>query len=169
MHSPGNNAHLTGVTKMATPAAVEVQAKSTREQELEQKQKDADAKNKALTGVGMRYRVGQTRGKNPLVIEWLAFDESLPETLPTTMKQFMEITGKSEEGTLVDFLIRGINAANYEASSDPLAEYVEATWPEDAQTQFRLVVRNYARGAQVSLDSAVELIKPGFVKQFGPK
>jgi hypothetical protein len=66
----------------------------------------------------------------------------------------------------VSFLIGGLNDANYTAASDPLAEYVELTWPPEAQTQFRLVVRNYSRGASVSLEDAVKLIKPGFEKQF---
>jgi hypothetical protein len=65
-------------------------------------------------------------------------------------------------------LIGGYNDANYTAASDPLAEFVELTWKDDVQTQFRLVVRNYSRGANVSLEDAVALIKPGFVKQFGP-
>jgi hypothetical protein len=140
--------------------------KSAKELELEAKQKEADAINKDRTGVGTRVRVGQTRGKNPIVISWEAFDESQPATLPTTMKQFMEVTEVKDEPSLVSFLIGGLNDANYTAASDPLAEFVDLSWPQDAQTQFRLVVRNYSRGANVSLDDAVKLIKPGFVKQF---
>ena len=70
---------------------------------------------------------------------------------------------------LVSLLIAGYNDAMYTNASDPLAEFVEATWPEEAQAQFRLVTRNYSRGAGVPLEDAVALIKPGFVKQFGPK
>jgi hypothetical protein len=144
-----------------------VEAKSPRDIELEQKQKAADAENRAKTGVGVRKRVGQTRGKSPVVITWEAFDESKAETLPTTIKQFMEVTDKHAEPDLVDYLIRGFNDAAYEAASDPLAEHVDYSWPEDAQAQFRLVVRNYARGANVPIEDAVTLIKPGFEKQFG--
>jgi len=149
--------------------ATETVTQSPREAELDAKQKEADKTNAARTGVGTRVRIGQTRGKNPLVISWEAFDESKPDTLPKTIQQFMEVTGKSDEPTLVGFLIGGLNDANYTAASDPLAEFVDPTWPDDAQLQFRLVVRNYARGANVSIDDAVALIKPGFSKQFAPK
>lgn len=142
--------------------------KSAKEIELEAKQKDADTTNAGRTGVGTRVRVGQTRGKNPMVISWDAFDESKPETLPTSIQQFMEVTGVKDEPSLVSFLIGGLNDANYTAASDPLAEYVDLAWPQEVQTQFRLVVRNYSRGASVSLEDAVTLIKPGFVKQFSP-
>lgn len=140
--------------------------RSAKEVELEAKQKEADTTNASRTGVGTRVRVGQTRGKNPMVISWEAFDESKPETLPTTIANFMEVTNVKDEPSLVSFLIGGLNDANYTAASDPLAEYVDLTWPQDAQTQFRLVTRNYARGANVSIEDAVALIKPGFVKQF---
>jgi hypothetical protein len=142
--------------------------KTAKEVELEAKQKEADAVNAARTGVGTRVRVGQTRGKNPMVISWEAFDESKPETLPTSMEDFMKVTGVKDEAPLVSFLIGGLNDANYTAASDPLAEYVDLAWPQEVQTQFRLVVRNYSRGASVSLEDAVALIKPGFVKQFSP-
>ncbi len=140
--------------------------RSAKEIELEAKQKEADAANAQRTGVGVRVRVGQTRGKNPMVITWEAFDESKPETLPTSIQQFMEVTSVKDEPSLVSYLIGGYNDAAYTAASDPLAEYVNPAWPQDAQTQFRLVVRNYSRGANVSLEDAVTLIKPGFEKQF---
>lgn len=142
--------------------------KTAKELELEAKQKEADTTNTARTGVGTRVRVGQTRGKNPMVISWDAFDESKPETLPTSIQQFMEVTSVKDEPSLVSFLIGGLNDANYTAASDPLAEYVDLAWPQEVQTQFRLVVRNYSRGASVPLEDAVALIKPGFVKQFTP-
>ena len=140
--------------------------KTAKEIELEAAQKAADTVNTSRTGVGTRQRVGQTRGKNPMVITWDAFDESKPDTLPTSIQQFMDVTNVKDEPSLVSFLIGGLNDANYTAASDPLAEYVDLTWPQDAQTQFRLVVRNYSRGAGCSLEDAVTLIKPGFVKQF---
>jgi hypothetical protein len=140
--------------------------RSAKEIELETKQKAADEHNASLSGVGVRRRVGQTRGKNPIVIEWDAFDESKPDTLPTSIQQFMEVTNVKDEPSLVSYLIGGYNDAAYTAASDPLAEFVDLSWPQDAQTQFRLVVRNYARGANVSLEDAVGLIKPGFEKQF---
>lgn len=146
-----------------------VEASSPRELELQQKQKEAEITNSKRSGVGTRVRVGQTRGKNPLVITWEAFDESKPETLPTEIQQFMEVTSVKDQPTLVSLLIAGYNDSQYTAASDPLAEYVDATWPDDAQAQFRLVVRNYSRGANVSLEDAVALIKPGFAAQFAKK
>jgi hypothetical protein len=130
---------------------------------------EVNASNSTLTGVGPRWKVGRTRGKGSIVIKYQQFDESQPETLPTSIQQFMEITGKKEENALVGYLIAGYNDELYTAASDPLAEFVEPTWPADAQTQFRLVVRNYSRGANVPLEDAVTLIKPGFISQFGPK
>jgi hypothetical protein len=146
-----------------------VEAQTPRELEVARKEAEAEITNKARTGVGVRVRVGQTRGKNPLVITWEAFDESQPATLPTSIQQFMDITGVKDEPTLVSYLITGANDAAYTAASDPLAEYVDPTWPPDSQVQFRLVVRNYSRGANVSLEDAVALIKPGFVAQFSKK
>lgn len=143
--------------------------KSAKELELEAKQKEADTINATRTGVGTRVQVGQTRGKNPIVITWEAFDESQPATLPTEIDQFMEVTGVKKQSDLVSFLIVGLNESNYTAASDPLREYVDLSWPPEAQTQFRLVVRNYARGANVPLEDAVALIRPGFEKQFAAK
>ena len=62
------------------------------------------------------------------------------------------------------YLIDGYNDAAYTAASDPVAEFVDATWAEDVQKQFRLVVRNYANATGVSIEDAVALIKPGIVK-----
>jgi len=140
-----------------------------RARELRKKEQEITAINKTRTGVGTRLQAGMTRGKGTMVITWEAFDNSIPETLPTTIQQFMDTTAVKDEPSLVNFLIVGYNDANYTAASDPLAEYVDPTWPADAQTQFRLVVRNYSRGAMVSLEDAVTLIKPGFAKQFEKK
>lgn len=140
--------------------------KTANQVELEAAQEKAEETNKTRTGVGTRVRVGQTRGRNPMVISWEAFDESLPETNPKSISNFMEVTSVKDEPTLVSFLISGYNDLAYTSASDPLKEYVDGTWSQDVQNQFRLVVRNYSRGAGVSLEDAVALIKPGFVKQF---
>lgn len=147
------------------------EATTPRELDLQRMTKEADVENASKTGIGTRVRVGQTRGKNPQVIKWYAFDDSKPETLPKNVEGFMEvikldITKPEDDKTVTDYLIRGYNDAQYEAASDPLAEYVEPYWPAEAQTQFRLVVRNYSRGANVSIEEAVKLIKGGFEKQF---
>lgn len=143
-----------------------VEAASAQDLEFERKQKEADITNATRSGVGTRLKVGKTRGKASIVIGWEAFDESKPETLPKSIQGFMDVTGVKDEPTLTEYLISGYNDANYTEASDPLKEFVDPTWPSDAQTQFRLVVRNYSRGAMVSLDEAVALIKPGFSKQF---
>lgn len=146
-----------------------VEAQSPQDLEFERKTKEVEVANKSREGVGTRLRVGRTRGKGSMVITWEAFDDALPETNPKSIQQFMEITGKKDETSLVNYLIAGFNEENYTAASDPLAEFVDPTWPTEAQTQFRLVVRNYSRGAVVPLEDAVKLIKPGFVAQFAKK
>ena len=122
--------------------------------------------NKTRKGKGTRIRVGQTRGKNPQVISWEAFDESLPETLPASTEDFLGLTGIKDDKTLVGLLIDGFNAQAYSNASDPIAEYVNPAWPEDVQKQFRLVVRNYAASMEVALEEAVALIKPGLEKKY---
>lgn len=121
-----------------------------------------DGKNK----VGTRLRVGATRGKNPQVITFEEFDDALPETLPKSVAQFMELITNKED-VLVDYLIRGYNNASYEAASDPLAEYVVSKWAADVQSTFRQAVRNYSRGLGIPLEDAVNIIRPGFVAKFG--
>lgn len=143
--------------------------KSALEIEREKAEAEATAENAKRSGVGTRITVGQTRGKGTMVIKYERFDDSKPDTLPTSINQFMETTQVKDEPSLVGFLIAGYNEAQYTAASDPLAEYVDPTWPDDAKTQFRLVVRNYSRGANVPLEDAVGLIKPGFEKQFTAK
>lgn len=149
---------------MADDAVKEVE--TPKDPEREAAQAKADEANKSRSGLGTRVHVGRTRGKSSLVVSWEAFDDSKPDTLPTSIQSFMETTNVKDEPSLVSFLITGYNDSMYTAASDPLAEYVNPSWPADAQTQFRLVVRNYSRGTNVSLESAVELIKPGFDKQF---
>ncbi len=130
------------------------------------------ALNEGKSGVGTRYFLAMTRGKNPQEIKFEAFDDAQPDTLPKTIKQFLEVAGlepTKDEPSIVEYLIEGFNSAAYTAASDPLAEYVDPTWPAESQAQFRLVVRNYSRGAQVAIEDAVALIKPGFEKQFAPK
>ena len=145
--------------------------KESKKAALEARSKDMDAREKALnegkTGVGLRSFIGMTRGKNPQEIKYDAFDDAQPETLPKTIAEFLkvaELDPTKDEPQIVSFLIGGFNDAAYTAASDPLAEYVDPTWPSDSQAQFRLVVRNYSRGAQVSIEDAVALIKPGFEK-----
>lgn len=151
-----------GTTKMANQTEQVADPKAeAREKELEAIQVKATETNKSRTGKGTRVRVGQTRGKNPQVISWEAFDDSLPDTLPATLSEFMEITKTQDEKLIVAYLIDGYNDSQYTAASDPIAEFVNPVWSDEVQKQFRLVVRNYSNATGVSLEDAVALIKPG--------
>ena len=125
-------------------------------------QAKVDAANANRTGVGTRAAYGFTRGRGSMPFIYEKFDESQPDTLPKSIEQFMEVTKESDESVLVGYLIAGKNEKSYTDASDPIAEYVDPTWPEDVQTQFRLVVRNYARATNGTIEDAVALIKPGF-------
>src|SRR5436190_10527202 len=153
-------------TRRLAMSTEQTTADQLKERELKAANELADETNKARAGVGTRVRVGQTRGKASQVISWEAFDESKPDTLPTSIQNFMDVTNQKDQNTLLSYLISGYNDSMYTAASDPIAEFVDATWPEDAQAQFRLVVRNYSRGANVSIEDAVKLIKPGFVTTY---
>lgn len=140
--------------------------KQVQETEREKAIKVAAEKNAAIKGVGKRWKVGSTRGKNPTIITYETLDESQPETLPKTVQEFMStITSKEEE--LLDYLIRGFNDASYEAASDPLAEFVSSVWSPEVQLTFRTAVRNYAKGLGLDLEEAVNIIRPGFAAKFG--
>jgi len=157
--------------KLAQPMSqVATEAPSAAaDSEFTNAEKFVNEENAKRTGVGTRMKVGRTRGKGSIVIKYEHFDESQPDTLPTTIQSFLEVVKldpDKNEPDVVRYLIAGYNEELYTAASDPLAEFVEATWPQEVQTQFRLVVRNYSRGANVPLEDAVALIKPGFVKQF---
>jgi hypothetical protein len=140
--------------------------KTVLQTEREKAELAAIETNKTRTGVGTRVAVGATRGKNPQVITFEHFDDSIPESLPKSVAQFMEVV-TSKEAELVDYLIRGLNDANYESASDPLKEFVVASWAADVQSTFRQAVRNYSRGLQIPLEDAVNIIRPGFVSKFG--
>lgn len=142
------------------------QEKNEKDALLERKQKEAEEQNAKREGKGTRIRVGQTRGKNPQVVSWEAFDESKPETLPTSVDEFMKLSGTKDEATYLGYLIEGFNSAQYTAASDPLAEYVEAHWSDEVQKQFRTAVRQYANAVGAPIDEAVALIKPGLDKKY---
>lgn len=139
------------------------EAKTEQEIALENAQDTANAVNAKRSGKGTRLAVGQTRGRNPQVITFEEFDESQADTLPTSLSEFMDVTKTSDEAVIVSYLIAGCNAASYKTASDPVAEFVDKTWPDDVQKQFRLVVRNYSGATGVSIEDAVALIKPGIV------
>lgn len=151
--------------------------RNERDVALENKQKEVDGVNETrkVEGKfpkGTLLRMGQTRGKNPQIVTWEAFDLSKPETLPADMSQFMDLTatyGGKEEKNLLSWLIDGFNDSQYTAASDPIAEFVDSSWPEDIQKNFRLAVRNYASAVGSSIEDAVALIKPGILKALEAK
>ena len=150
------------------------EAKTEREKALEAKELELKAINDKRTGKGTRLRVGQTRGKNPQIVVWEAFNESEPATLPSTVAEFITLSGlesiskpAEQEAKMLEYLIEGFNADQYVLASDPIAEYVEASWSDEVQKNFRMVVRNYTQAMQsvnkdYSVDDAVKAIKPQF-------
>lgn len=141
---------------------------SANAEALKTEQAKADAENTKRTGLGLRVRVGQTRGKNPSVINWEAFDESKVDTLPKTLKDFVTVTSAKED-EVVDYLIAGYNASAYAQASDEIGEFINDAWDKETQGQFRLAVRNYAKISGSTIEDAVNLIKPGVEKAFAAK
>lgn len=145
------------------PTPEEIAAAAAKEKALADAKVSAEATNKAREGKGTRVLVGSTRGRNTQVIQYEAFDEKQPDTLPKTLSEFMEIAKVNDEPTIVRYLIEGYNSDSLANASDPVAEFVDKSWPEDVQRQFKIVVKNYANATQVSIEDAVALIKPGIV------
>lgn len=123
-----------------------------------------DALNAGRAGVGTRAFYGFTRGKGSMPFVYEKFDIAVPASLPKSVEEFMSVTKVDADKDLTDLLIDGYNEKLYTEASDPIAEYVNPAWTPETQTRFRLVVRGYAASAQVSIEAAVELIKPGFEK-----
>jgi len=140
--------------------------KTALELQREAAETKAEETNKSRTGLGTRVTVTQTRGKGTQVISYESFDESKIDTIPQTVQDFVNTTKTSDDKTLAGYLWRGFNALAYETASDPIAEFVNKSWSDDVQLQFRTAVRNYSRGVQCSIEDAVALIKPGFDKTF---
>ena len=150
-------------------ATAQETALAARQVEVDKKNEERKVDGKFPKGTLLR--MGQTRGRNPQIVVWEAFDESRPETLPKTLSEFMDLSKLSlnDEATLVSYLTDGYNSAQYTAASDPVAEFVEASWPEDIQKNFRMAVKNYAASANCSLQDASDLIKPGINRAFEAK
>jgi hypothetical protein len=148
-------------TKEAKEAALKA-----RNEDMEKREKTL---NEGKTGKGTRTFLGMTRGRNPLEIQYENWDTSLPDSLPKDFSEILEIhktrgqEGDAAEKEIVRRWVLGDNEILYTEASDPVSEFVEASWPEDVQKQFRLVVRNYATASGVSIEDAVALIKPGIV------
>lgn len=150
---------MTTSNEQSEKAAAKEAAK-VRNAEMEKREQELNA---SRTGKGTRVFLGMTRGRNPQEIQYEAFDDSKPDTLPTSLSEFMDLTKVQDEKVIVSYLLDGFNSAAYTAASDPVAEFVDASWSEEVQKQFRLVVRNYSNATGVSIEDAVALIKPGIV------
>lgn len=152
---------------MTTKAEETATEKETQKEALKAREKDMAAREKVLnegkTGKGLRSFLGMTRGRNPQEIQYENWDESQPDTLPTTLSEFMELRKIQDEPSIMRRLVLGDNDILYSEASDPVAEFVDAAWSEEVQKQFRLVVRNYSNATGVSIEDAVALIKPGIV------
>jgi len=124
---------------------------------------EVEATNKARTGKGTRLKAGSTRGKGTMPIKYEQFDETQPDTLPTSLAEFAALTGIQDPATLLGFIIVGYNDAQYVAASDPIAEFVVPSWPDDRKLAFRLAVRNYSKaltsaGIETSIEDAAKFI-----------
>ena len=142
------------------------EALKARNADMEKREK---ALNEGRTGKGLRIFLGMTRGRNPTEIQYENWDETVKGSVPTELSEFMEvlkargIADGDIEKEVMRRLVLGDNEILYKEASDPVSEFVESSWPDEVQKQFRIVVRNYATGAGVSIEDAVALIKPGIV------
>lgn len=143
--------------------------KTALELEREQMEKAAKEENATKKGKGLRTLVGATRGRSTMNIKYQAFDESVPDSLPTTVEEFVSITGIKSNSELCELLVVGFNDKAYTEASDPIAEHVNKAWPDDVKAQFRIVVRNLSKMQEISIEDAVKFVKPGVEKKFASK
>lgn len=136
--------------------------------ELEREQMEADAvkENASKNGKGLRTLVGATRGRSTMNIKYQAFDESSPDTLPTTVEEFVTITGVKSNSELASLLVTGFNDKAYTEASDPIAEHINKAWDDETKMKFRAVVRGLVTINGETIESAVAMVKPGTEKKF---
>lgn len=132
----------------------------------EQMEREAAAENATRSGIGTRVFVGATRGRSTQVIKYEAFDTSKPETLPTSVEEVCTVLNITSESELLPLLFEGANAAAYRAASDPLSDYINPVWSEEAKAKFKVTVRSYAAAMEISLDEAAEEIAAKLNKKF---
>lgn len=118
--------------------------------------------------VGLVKKEGSTRGKNPRKIEYMAFDQSVPASLPKTLADFVALT-KASEPELLEYAIDGFNSAAYSAASDEIGEFIPDTWDKDTAAQFRLAVRNTSKLTGLDIEATVNLLKPAIEKGLAAK
>lgn len=109
-------------------------------------------------------KAGKTRGKNPRDITFKVLS-----AIPTSIKQFAEVTNTQTEPEICEYLFEGFNSLQYAAASDEIGEFINDAWDKDTQNQFRLAVRNYSKMTGFSIEDAVNLIKPGLDKAWAAK
>lgn len=123
--------------------------------------------NASRSGKGTRLQTGNTRGKGSVVITFEEFDMDSPETLPSTVAEFMTITGiEGKQDELLKYALEGYNSLSQTSASDPIAEFVNGKWDKETVTGFRLIVRNMVKTMGLSLEDAVAMVKPGTEKKF---
>ena len=122
--------------------------------------------NAKREGKGLRLAVASTRGKNPTPVTYESFDDSKPETLPETVAEFMQFSSVEDEATLVNFLITGYNDNSFRLASDPVAEFVEASWPDEVQASFKTAVKQLVKAGIGDVETVVAMVKPGVVAKF---
>src|ERR1035437_8527296 len=110
-------------------------AQETKDAAIKARNADMAAREKVLnqsvTGKGLRHFLGMTRGRNPQEISYENWDDSQPDTLPLTLSEFMELRKMNDEKDIIKRLILGDNDVLYSEASDPVAEFVEATWTDE--------------------------------------
>lgn len=153
---------------MTTALVDKAAEKEAKKEAIKARTTDMEKREKVLnegkTGKGTRTMLGMTRGKGSTEVQYEAFDESQPDTLPKTVSECFTLMDIGDNEPLaVSYLIDGFNSASYQTASDPTNEFVDPSWTPEVQKQFRLVVRNYSQATGVSIEDAVALIKPGIV------
>ena len=143
------------------------QTKEAKAEALKLRNEDMEKREKALnegkSGKGLRTFLGMSRGRNPIEIQFENWDEKQPETLPLTLTEFMDLRKITDEKDIIKRLIAGDNEVLYDEASDPVSAFVESSWPDELQKQFKTWVRQYAANSGVSIEDAVALLKPGIV------
>jgi hypothetical protein len=160
---------MTTASETAAEKQAEKDAMKAREKEIAEKQKDANQNKK---GIGVRTFYGMTRGRNPQMISYDQWDVDQEiekvSTVPTSFAEVLDINktrgldGDAAEKEIVKRWLLGDNEMLYKEASDPVAEFVEASWDDADKKAFKLVIKNYATSTATSIEDTVALFKPGF-------
>lgn len=124
--------------------------------------------NEARTGKGPRLTFGWTRGKNSQLFYYEQYDRTVKDSCPTTIEEVMSLISDSEP-ILVGYILDGWNAESYSNSSDPANEFVDDSWPEDVQKQFKIALKNFSTASNLSLEAAAAVLKPAITAGLAKK